>query len=166
MYIKISYAISADEKKSQIHAVSWKPDDGNAVATMQLVHGMVEYIERYEEFARYLTERGFAVYGHDHIGHGDSVKDQSQLGIMYARHPDEVMINDMMTTYSIIKKEHPDKPHFLLGHSMGSFLSRQYISLHGSELAGAVIMGTGGQPSGTLNMGKMVCSRRRYLKNV
>ena len=65
---------------TKIHAVKWMPEDGKYKAILQITHGMIEYIERYHEFAEYLTERGFMVVGHDHLGHGASVKDETEWG--------------------------------------------------------------------------------------
>ena len=65
--------LSADGKTS-IHAVEWRPE-GAPRAVLQIVHGVSEYILRYEPFAEFLTQRGFAVVGHDHIGHGQSLAD-------------------------------------------------------------------------------------------
>ena len=57
---------------ADIHAISWKPE-GPVKAVLQLVHGMAEYIDRYDGMARWFAERGIAVYGNDHLGHGPSV---------------------------------------------------------------------------------------------
>ena len=62
---------SADGNTS-IHAVQWLPED-DVRAVVQISHGVSEYILRYEPFAQYLTDRGFAVVGHDHLGHGLSL---------------------------------------------------------------------------------------------
>ncbi len=61
--------LSADGKTT-IHAVRWIPEDGNYEAILQITHGMIEFVERYRPFAEFLTENGFMVVGHDHLGHG------------------------------------------------------------------------------------------------
>ena len=70
----------------------------------------------------------------------------------------EILHEDLQTLREMTRERFPDVPYFWLGHSMGSFLSRQYIARHGAGLAGAVIMGTGSQPAGTLKAGKALCS--------
>ena len=55
--------------RTDIHAVCWTPSENKVQAVVQIVHGMTEFVERYEPFARFLTERGFAVVGHDHLCH-------------------------------------------------------------------------------------------------
>ena len=67
--------LSADGK-TPIHAVEWLPE-GQVRAVLQISHGVAEYVLRYEPFAEYLTARGFAVVGHDHLGHGQSVVEGS-----------------------------------------------------------------------------------------
>ena len=158
---------SKDDRHTKIHAIKWEPENGQVVAVLQLVHGMQEYIERYSEFAEYLTERGFAVYGHDHIGHGRSVADVSERGKMFCENPDNVMIKDMYTNYGIIKKEYPGKPYFILGHSMGSYLLRKYLSVKSSALTnvnGAIIMGTGSESSLAITSGLMLCKALMAVK--
>ncbi len=151
---------SRDDRHTKIHAVKWEPEDGRVIAVLQIVHGMREYIERYSEFAEYLTTKGFAVYGHDHIGHGRSVEDVSERGKMFCDKPDNVMVRDIYTNYRIIRKEYPGKPYFILGHSMGSYLLRKYLSVKSSALNdvnGAIIMGTGSESNVAITFGTMLC---------
>ena len=153
---------SSDDRHTMIHGVRWEPDDGKeVVATLQLVHGMQEHIERYDEFARYLADRGFAVFGHDHIGHGESVEKIDDLGIMHCKYPDDTMVDDMYENYRIIRDRYPDKPYFILGHSMGSYLLRKFLSVKSSALTGvngAIIMGTGSESDVAIAAGNALCS--------
>lgn len=140
-----NYQFASADGVSQIHGVRWIPDT-EPVAVLQIVHGMVEYIERYQEFAAYLNARGFVVVGHDHIGHGHSVTSEAELGIMHARHPSDVMVEDIYTNYRLNRERYADIPYFILGHSMGSYMTRKCLCVKAQEmsgLAGAVIMGTG-----------------------
>lgn len=144
---------SSDDEGTKIHAVKWSPDEGKPIAVLQLVHGMIEYIERYDEFARFLADKGFIVMGHDHIGHGDSVKGPEDFGVFHTKTPDETLVEDMYTNYHIIKEQYPDIPYFILGHSMGSYLLREFLSMKADKLMGvnaAIIMGTGTVPDKTL----------------
>ncbi|MGN1413326.1 MAG: alpha/beta fold hydrolase [Anaerovoracaceae bacterium] len=139
-----------------IHASEWIPE-GTVRAVLQISHGMVEYIGRYDRFARYLNEHGFYVVGNDHLGHGASVVSNEKLG--YFKDPDgnECVIADLDQLRQITEKKYPDVPYFMLGHSMGSFLIRQYMMLHGEGLAGVIVMGTGCQPGVVLAAGKGLC---------
>lgn len=110
---------------------------------IQISHGMCEYIERYEHFAYYLTDNGYIVCGNDHLGHGGSVKSNDDLGYFSPKDGWSHLVNDVHRFTLIMKKKYPSLPIFLIGHSMGSFIARLYISRFPSILRGAVFMGTG-----------------------
>lgn len=148
--------LSAD-KQTKIYAVKWEPEDGELKGILQISHGMIEYVERYEGFAEYMVKQGFMVVGNDHLGHGKSVKSEELWGYFAAKDGSDIVVEDLNHLRKIIQKEHPDTPYFILGHSMGSFLLRKYLSRYGSGLKGAVIMGTGNQPAGAAVMGKFIC---------
>ena len=149
---------SVDDDKTTIHGVKWMPE-GEVRGVIQLVHGMIEYIERYAEFAEFLTEQGFVVMGHDHIGHGESVRSKDDWGIMHTAHPSDTLVEDMYTNYRIVRGQYPDKPYFILGHSMGSYLLRKFLSVKAEQLEGvkgAIIMGTGTVGEGAIRGGVAV----------
>lgn len=155
------FNFKSEDGVSNIHGVEWTPEDGQITAVLQITHGMVEYIERYTEFAEFLTSRGFAVFGHDHIGHGESVASEEEWGIMHTEHPSDVMVADMYTDYTMHKAKYPNVPYFILGHSMGSYMLRKYLTVHAADMegvTGAIIMGTGTEADGTIKMGSMVLS--------
>ena len=143
--------LSADGK-TNIHAVKWTPDDGGYRAVLQITHGMVEYIERYIPFAEFLTQKGYMVVGHDHIGHGASISDKEDWGYFYENAPSDILVSDMHTLRTMIQQENPGVPYFMLGHSMGSFMLRKYLAFHNENLRGAIIMGTGFIPEGTTKL--------------
>ena len=119
--------------------------EGSVRATLQLAHGIAEYIQRYDDLMAYLADAGIAVYGNDHIGHGHSVH-EDRWGYVGDHSGWNTMLGDMRTLHGIICAEHPDAPHFLLGHSMGSFLARTYMIKHGSDFDGVIVCGTGHPP--------------------
>jgi hypothetical protein len=69
---KKDFYYPSSDGKTQIHAVRWDPD-GEPKAIVQIIHGMIEFIDRYDDFAKYLAGHGFLVTGEDHLGHGASV---------------------------------------------------------------------------------------------
>ena len=163
----MEYSYKSKDSVSTVHAVKWEPE-GPVKGVLQLVHGMMEYIERYDEFARYMSARGFVVAGHDHIGHGHTAKDVSELGLMHSDDPSGVMVEDIYENYSILKKEYPDVPYFILGHSMGSYMLRKFLSVKTNELSGlngAIIMGTGSELPALLYAGRALIGMMLKVKD-
>lgn len=136
--------LSAD-KKTKIHAVKWEPE-AEIKGILQISHGMVEYIERYEKFAEFLAKEGFVVAGNDHLGHGESVRSQELWGYFAPQHGSDILIQDLEYLRNTLQKEYDNIPYFFMGHSMGSFLVRKYLSKYSTGLYGAIIMGTGNNP--------------------
>ncbi len=118
--------------------------DSKPKGILQISHGMCEGMWRYEDFAQFLTAQGFLVCGNDHLGHGKSVQSQENLGYFADKDGACCLYRDVHKLTVIMKKDYPDIPYFLLGHSMGSFIARAYLAHFGSELDGAIIMGTSG----------------------
>ncbi|MCR5673358.1 MAG: alpha/beta hydrolase [Lachnospiraceae bacterium] len=151
---------STDDRHTKIHAVKWEDKDKDTVAVLQIAHGMQEHIERYAEFASFLADKGFVVFGHDHIGHGESVESVDELGIMHCDRPDDVMVEDMFSHHKMIKEQYPDKPYFILGHSMGSYLLRKFLCVKAKDLKGvngAIVMGTGTESNAAITAGGLIC---------
>ena len=135
--------LSSDEV-TRIHAVQWIPA-GQPKAVVQLIHGMCEYIERYDDFANFLRENGFLVVGHDHLGHGQSVNSIEDWGYITENSPARALVRDIHHLRVLTQKRYPGIPYFMLGHSMGSYLLRRYLTHKGEGLAGAIIVGTGSE---------------------
>ena len=140
----------------KIHALEWDPE-GEPRAVLQIIHGMTEDIGRYDEFASFLAAHGFCVVGNDHLGHGDSVQSSDDYGYFREKNGNRCLLEDIRTLRDMTREKYPDVPYFILGHSMGSFLARQFIARYGDGLAGAVIMGTGTQPAAMLDSAMMLC---------
>ena len=136
---------SADHH-TQIHAVKWFPDTKQYKAILQITHGMIEHIMRYQDFAEFLTTQGFLVVGHDHLGHGRTARSEENFGYFAKSSPSDILVADMHQLRSIISQENPGLPYFMLGHSMGSYLLRKYLAMHQEPLSGALILGTGFVP--------------------
>ena len=144
------------------HAYLWRPANVQPRAIIQLSHGMCEYIERYDTWARRFAEAGFIFCGNDHLGHGHTAPDEEELGYMDGDGA-LLLVEDLHTMSVQMKTRFPGMPLLLYGHSMGSFAARYYLSLYGQELDGALISGTGGpeQPTG---LGLAVVSAIRRVK--
>ena len=113
---------------------------------LQIIHGMLEHIGRYDAFADFFTSRGFAVYGVSHLGHGLSVNEKYPRGYFGEHNGNGVVFRDDAHQLSdVIRQEQPGKPLFIIGYSMGSFVARQYIASYGGDIQGAIICATSGQ---------------------
>jgi len=160
---KQEFTFPSTDGRTKIHAIEWIPEM-EVKAVLQICHGMVEYIDRYHEFAAYLADRGIYVTGHDHLGHGQSVCNAGEYGYFPQPDGNKLVIGDIHRLRTITKEKYPDVPYFMLGHSMGSFLLRQYLTMHAKGLSGAVIMGTGHQPLLILQAGQLVCRLTAAVK--
>ena len=118
---------------------------------VELVHGMEEHIGRYEDFAQFLASNGYIVYGHDHLGHGKSVKNNSELGDYDCKNGWFRLTEDIHILQEIIKEKYPDLPRYILGHSMGSMITRTYVTLYDDKLNGIIVIGTSGQKFGIIS---------------
>ncbi|WP_024795897.1 alpha/beta fold hydrolase [Tomitella biformata] len=127
------------------HVQEWLPD-GPPRGVVQIVHGMADHIGRYREFARFLTAAGYAVLGEDHLGHGLTAG-PGEWGYFAEHDGWNTVVRDVRTARSLAMQRHPDVPHFLLGHSLGSLLTRQYLIDYPGTVAGALLSGTGHVPT-------------------
>lgn len=152
---KEEFYFTSTSGTTKIHAVRYLPD-GEIKAILQIAHGMVEYIERYEAFALFLASKGFLVTGNDHLGHGKSINSKDDWGYFAKEDGNRAVLCDMYQLTQITKEKYPEVPYFLLGHSMGSFYTRQYLCTFGNELQGAIIMGTGCQPLALIQTGRLL----------
>ncbi|MBR2674029.1 MAG: alpha/beta hydrolase [Mogibacterium sp.] len=144
--------------KTKIHGIRWEPE-GEPKAILQIIHGMVEFIDRYNDFARFLTAHGYIVVGEDHLGHGESVLSDEYHGY-FGEDGNAWVIADIHQLRLMMAEEFPKLPYLMLGHSMGSFLLRQYITekdaRYAQGLAGIIVMGTAWQPKIMAEVGKML----------
>ena len=133
--------------------------EGRPRAVLQMTHGMVEYIGRYEELARFLAGQGIAAVGHDHLGHGGTAATKEDYGYFGRPDGNRLLLDDIfaVTRWAKALPALAGLPWFLLGHSMGSFYARQYLCEHGGELSGAILMGTGWQPRAAALAGRALC---------
>jgi alpha-beta hydrolase superfamily lysophospholipase len=144
---------SADGK-TQVHAYIWRPTEPPR-GIIQLSHGMCEYVQRYDEWARRFCAAGYIFCGNDHLGHGNTAPNADELGYTDPRNGATYLVEDLHTLTLLMKKEYPAAPVVLYGHSMGSFAARLYLSRYGKDIAAAIISGTAGAGAPT-GLGRML----------
>ena len=136
------YFLSSDNS-TQIHAIKCYNKNIKTTKILQIIHGMTEYIDKYIPFIEYLTSNGFLVVGHDQLGHGSSFTGSENQGYFGEPDPNMNLIEDIHKLRKITQEKNKELPYFILGHSMGSYLLRQYITIHNNNLAGVLLLGTG-----------------------
>lgn len=142
-YRELTYA-SADGV-NLVHAYIWEPIGVKPRAIIQISHGMCEYVQRYDAWARRFAAEGFVFCGNDHLGHGNTAKDASELGFTAKRNGAEYLAADLYTMTALMRAEYGrDVPVVLYGHSMGSFVARKYMTQYDDGLAGVILSGTAG----------------------
>ena len=149
------YTFSSSNGKTNIHVRRCTPD-GAVRAVVQIAHGIAEHVERYDGFAQFLASNGVLVVANDHLGHGQSITGDADLGFFAESGGWDLVVNDMHKLYESTHAEFPAVPYFLFGHSMGSFLARTYIIRYPNDLTGAIICGTGQQSALIVAGGKMM----------
>ncbi len=162
MVKKEEFTFDSRDGKTKLHAVRWVPE-GKVVCILQIVHGMAEYIERYEELAQFLGEKGILVTGDDHLGHGKSVEPGGTYGYFCEQDPATVVVRDVHRLKKMTQEDYPGIPYVILGHSMGSFILRNYLFRYGTGIEGAIICGTGSQPQILVKFCKILAALQRMF---
>ena len=144
------YYLSADGK-TKIHGAIWLPEQ-EPKAVLHVGHGMTEYVDSYDEIAKFLNGKGFVVAGIDNLGHGYSVYDETCYGY-FGKY--EYMIKDLHAVRKKVQAKFPELPYFYWGNSMSSFLGRRYIQLYSEGMAGAIFTGAGSIPQSIMSI--LIC---------
>ena len=144
----MSFEIKTLEVKStdNIHTLRGKIfiPNGEIKGLFHLVHGMTEYIDRYDHLFSFLAENGFVAFGYDHLGHGETAESDDELGFIAHKDGWKYLVNDVVTFTKAVKKIYPDTPTVLMGHSMGSFIARLVCESYANEYNKFIFCGTSG----------------------
>ncbi len=137
-----NYTYLSCNKSTKIEYTVWEPV-GEPIGIVQIVHGMSEHLGRYSHFAQYLVDNGYVVCANNHLGHGGSLINNT-TGYFGEEGSYRHLIEDVKQLTTIIKERYPDQKLFILGHSMGSFVVRLYITKYGHLVDGVILSGTSG----------------------
>jgi alpha-beta hydrolase superfamily lysophospholipase len=152
-----------DSEGVHIYTYEWHPEFEKSKAVVQISHGMAETAERYERLAQTLTNHGYIVVANDHLGHGKTAGSLDKVGILGAGSFNR-MVKDMAELSDRISKAHSGLPIFLLGHSMGSFLTQQYMYRFPSKVSGIILSGSIGNPSSALGIAAKIAAFEAKLR--
>ena len=138
----------SSNKVNEIYYYIYDDNIISPLAVVQISHGMMDYIQKYDGLIEYLNKNNIVVCGCDDLGHGETGK-KSSFGFFASKNGKNCVLQDLHTTTKIIKEKYPNIPFFLLGHSMGSFFARLYAYKFPEELDGLILLGTSGTVIGT-----------------
>jgi len=133
----------------------WAPEEGEILFTVHILHGMAEHSMRYDRFADYLSTLGAAVYAQDHRGHGQSAT-EGGLGYFASKDGWSRVVLDSLEISQMVQGIHPEVPHFLFGHSMGSFIARSLMIDHSHLYDGVILSGTAADKGLLAKVGRLI----------
>lgn len=162
MIKKESFTFDSRDGQTKLHAVRWIPE-GKVICILQIVHGMAEYVERYEAFAQYMAEKGILVTGEDHLGHGKSVPEGGSYGYFCEQDAATVLVRDVHRLKKMTQEEYPGVPYVIFGHSMGSFITRNYLCRYGTGIQGAILGGTGFMSGALIGSAKLLAELQKIF---
>lgn len=158
----VSFA-SGDEK-STVKARIYVPKYKDVIGVVQLAHGMKDHVARYERLAEFLTGEGYVFAGNDHLGHGETASSKEDFGFFAEKNAIDIVLHDLHTMNRLLRKSFPAFKPILMGHSMGSFLSRLYVNKYPHTVSGHIIHGTGGPMGIILPLGKALVNAVMLFK--
>jgi len=147
----------------RLHTHRWSPEDpANLRGAVQIAHGMAEHGARYAHVAEALVAAGYVVYADDHRGHGKTAQSDADLGYFADNDGWQRVLADMFVLNQRIASEHPTLRRFLIGHSMGSMLTRDYLTLHGDSVHAVVLSGTSAPTGAMAKVGELLAKAERF----
>ncbi len=161
MHTVTDYSVPSADGIHTLSGVIYKPQS-EIKGLFHLVHGMTEYIGRYDPLMSFLADAGYLVFGYDHLGHGKTARDESELGFIAHKDGWRYLVEDVIRFEDAVQKEYPDLSLVLMGHSMGSFIVR--LAAEKPEFRGTklIVCGTGG-PNPAAPVGLLICDVMRLL---
>lgn len=139
--MKSFYFKSHDNKQIFLH--TWEEVE-NPLGVIQIFHGMAEHGARYDDFAKFLNNKGYIVYADDHRGHGKTSESIDKLGYLGENGFDNIVRDEYFIT-NIIKEKYPNLPVFIFAHSFGSFIGQEYINRYSNKVNGVILSGSAKQ---------------------
>jgi acylglycerol lipase len=111
----------------------WWTPEGETKAAVVIVHGFAEHSGRYFHVAESLINSGYAVYTFDLRLHGKSGGAKA-----FVRSFDEYL-SDLDVFLDRTRERQPQKPLFLLGHSMGGSISTLFAITRKPDIRGLLL---------------------------
>lgn len=148
-----------------IESYKWLDQSHNKPkAIIQIVHGMAEHAARYDYFAKRMLDKGYFVYANDHRGHGKTAGNIVNTGHFADSNGWDLVVDDVRILTKIIREKHSGVPLILFGHSMGSFIARDYIIHDFDKIEGLILSGTSYNPDYIIALGSMIAGIQKTFK--
>lgn len=164
-FVKSEFSFPSNDGRHTAYATVYAPAQDAPRGVVQLSHGMIDYVGRYEALAEFLCSAGYVLAGNDHLGHGRTAEDTpDDYGFFADRDGVGCLLSDLNKMNALLREKYPSSPIFLMGHSMGSFLSRLYAAKYPETICGHIIHGTGGPMGAILPMGKLLVKLNSLLR--
>ena len=157
MSVNQEFRFPSADGTTTLYGRTWAPEHGAPRAVLQLVHGIAEHIGRYDRFARFMSDHGYLVCAEDHLGHGNTPENAEDLGYTADKDGWVKMTDNVRALHERIAPQYRGIPYFILGHSMGSFLTRSYLIRYPGTVDACALLGTGQQPESVLKAGLAAC---------
>ena len=166
--MKSSTFTFTDQDGIEIFVYKWEPDS-EPKAIIQILHGLAEHAKRYTRVAEALCKEGYICYANDHPGHGLTAGDLTEATLkdnagVLGPSGWRGVVNDVYELSKIVKKENPNLPLFLIGHSWGAWLVQDYIQEWGNEIKGCILSGTRGKISALVIKGGRIIIKGEMKK--
>ncbi len=137
--------------------------NGTPRGVFHLVHGMTEYIGRFEKTMSTIAQNGFICIGYDNLGHGKTAQNEAELGFIAEKDGYRFLVEDVKRFGDEVHKAYPHLPYILMGHSMGSFIARLAAEKYGRSIDRLIICGTGG-PMAVSNIAPLATKAVKLFK--
>ena len=145
---------------TQIHTQFW--ESKNAKAVIVVIHGMVEYVNRYDYFANACVKQNLSVFGFDLRAHGNNAGSPENVGV-YEGDLFEDSVKDVMF-FADLMHQKCGLPVIFLGHSYGSFVLQEVVQRY-QNYALAIFSGSANlKGDASVSMGKIVAKITRFFK--
>ncbi len=170
---KTPFTVPSGDKIHTLAGVVYLPAD-TPRGFFHIVHGMTEHIGRYDKFMTDMAAAGYICFGYDNLGHGNTARDDSELGYIAKKGGHALLAQDVKLFSDEVRREYDPEgklPYYLMGHSMGSFITRLAVTQTVTPDK-YIIMGTGGpNPAASAGLAvvalvKLFCGDRHISKLV
>lgn len=148
---------------ARLHEYCWS-GDAEPKAVIHIAHGLAEHAARYKRLAEQLVNAGFVVYADDHRGHGKTAENEENNGFFADEGGWSRCVRDLYEHIERHRADHPGLPVVLMGHSMGSLMTQQYLYEFGTNLDAAVLSGSNGAPPPLATAGRLIARLERLRK--